>query len=154
MSGPRTPLPPGDADEVRTREQYATWMRHALDVVAALPADAVPHWWRAAPHEDGLTWSRPAAAEPPPVDAVARAAANGWLVAAGPAEPAATSGRLAGLSVAVKDIVDVAGLPTRNGTAGGRWREPVRSATAWQLLAGAGARCVGKSATHEMAWGV
>ncbi|MQA76790.1 MAG: amidase, partial [Solirubrobacterales bacterium] len=61
---------------------------------------------------------------------------------------------LAGLSVAVKDIVDVAGLPTRNGTAGGRWREPVRSATAWQLLAEAGARCVGKSATHEMAWGV
>jgi aspartyl-tRNA(Asn)/glutamyl-tRNA(Gln) amidotransferase subunit A len=69
---------------------------------------------------------------------------------------AAAEGRgpLAGLTVAVKDVIDVAGLPTRNGTAGAMWSDPPESASAWQRLADAGARCVGKAATHEMAWGV
>jgi Asp-tRNA(Asn)/Glu-tRNA(Gln) amidotransferase A subunit family amidase len=49
--------------------------------------------------------------------------------------------------------VDVAGLPVHNGTPG-YWREPVTSAPVWQLLVDAGAHCVGKAATHEMAWGV
>jgi len=61
---------------------------------------------------------------------------------------------LAGLTVAVKDVIDVAGLPTRNGTPGALWRTPHASAPAWERLEQAGASCVGKSATHEMAWGV
>lgn len=152
MSDPLAPLVPGDATEERTRVQYTGWLRHALNVVAALPADREPSWWRTVPCER-LTWSEPAPVEQPTDAAVARAREHGWLVTPGSANGNG-QGRLAGLPVAVKDIVDVASLPTRNGTAGGRWREPTSSATAWQLLADAGARCVGKSATHEMAWGV
>ncbi|WP_408899878.1 amidase (plasmid) [Nocardioides sp. R1-1] len=54
----------------------------------------------------------------------------------------------------MKDVIDVAGLPTRNGTPGATWRSPDRSATVWRLLAEEGAECVGKAATHELAWGV
>lgn len=53
----------------------------------------------------------------------------------------------------VKDLLDVAGQPTRNGTPGGVWREPDVSCGAWERLAEAGAVCIGKSATHEMGWG-
>ena len=78
----------------------------------------------------------------------------GWLVTgAGPGAPR-SEGRLAGLRVAVKDVIDVAGLPTRNGTPGATWRRPERSAEVWRRLADEGAACVGKSATHELAWGV
>jgi aspartyl-tRNA(Asn)/glutamyl-tRNA(Gln) amidotransferase subunit A len=63
-------------------------------------------------------------------------------------------GTLTGVRVAVKDVIDVAGLPTRNGSPGGAWREPGSSATAWQRVADAGGILVGKAATHEMAWGV
>ncbi len=79
----------------------------------------------------------------------------GWLVARDRRdEQAVRPGALSGLTVAVKDIIDVAGLPVRNGTPGALWRQPTESAGAWSRLAAAGARCVGKAATHEMAWGV
>lgn len=82
-----------------------------------------------------------------------RALEAGWLVAVLPVAEALPTGPLRGLGVAVKDVVDVAGLPVRNGTPG-FWREPTSSAPAWQVLRDAGAHCVGKAATHEMAWGV
>lgn len=82
-----------------------------------------------------------------------QALAAGWLVVEAPPADRPTSGPLRGLGVAVKDIIDVAGLPVRNGTPG-FWRAPATSAPAWQLLEDAGAHCVGKAATHEMAWGV
>jgi aspartyl-tRNA(Asn)/glutamyl-tRNA(Gln) amidotransferase subunit A len=77
----------------------------------------------------------------------------GWLVATAPEPNELGTGRLRGLGIAVKDVIDVAGMPVRNGTPG-FWREPASSAPAWQALLDAGAHCVGKSATHEMAWGV
>lgn len=92
---------------------------------------------------------------PEPATDLAGALRVGWLVAAPETDRGVRpTGPLAGLAVAVKDVIDVAGLPVRNGTPGGCWREPSVSAPAWQRLADAGATCVGKSATHEMAWGV
>lgn len=101
------------------------------------------------PHDPGSAWPE---TDPRRLDEALRA---GWLVAAGPASAtSAPVGPLAGLDVAVKDVIDVAGLPVRNGTPGGLWRTPRTSAPAWQRLSDAGARCIGKAATHEMAWGV
>lgn len=91
-----------------------------------------------------------------PPDLRRRALEEGWLVTTeqpGPVDPSVT-GPLAGWHVAVKDLIDVAGLPVRNGTPGGLWRNPSTSAPAWTRLAGAGAHCVGKTAMHEMAWGL
>jgi Asp-tRNA(Asn)/Glu-tRNA(Gln) amidotransferase A subunit family amidase len=92
----------------------------------------------------------------PLLDAPSRleeALAAGWLVTAAPAADRLGSGPLRGLAVAVKDVIDVAGLPVRNGTPG-FWHDAACSAPAWRLLEEAGAHCVGKAATHEMAWGV
>lgn len=143
-----------------THETYTAWMRHGLDVLAAVNAE--PAGETAWPATASTLGRR---SEPPTVTvtsprALQQARDRGWLLT-GPA-PAATEtttgttadGPLHGVDVAVKDIIDVAGLPTRNGTPGALWRDPGASSTAWQRLTLAGARCVGKAATHEMAWGV
>jgi aspartyl-tRNA(Asn)/glutamyl-tRNA(Gln) amidotransferase subunit A len=62
-------------------------------------------------------------------------------------------GPLHGIPVAVKDVIDVSGIPTANGTAGLGWRLPQRDALAWATLRRAGAVLVGKTTTHELAWG-
>lgn len=103
---------------------------------------------------DARPWPPPAVLPPIPPDARQIAREAGWLVAALDDLGSPGVGRLAGLDVAVKDLIDVAGLPVRNGTPGGLWRDPSTSAPAWSSLARAGARCVGKAATHELAWGV
>lgn len=141
-SGPVGQLVPGDAQEQETRSAFGKAMRASVRAVHELAAEE--------PARSAARWeAAPSAAD------LAEAREQGWLVSLPPAgEEASGHGPLSGLAVAVKDIIDVAGLPTHNGTAGGRWRQPNRSATAWQRLADAGARCVGKSATHEMAWGV
>jgi aspartyl-tRNA(Asn)/glutamyl-tRNA(Gln) amidotransferase subunit A len=91
----------------------------------------------------------------PAATTVEQALQLGWLVThAPPGDVLPATGPLTGLTVAVKDIIDVAGLPVRNGTPGALWRHPQGSAPAWERLAVAGARCIGKAATHEMAWGV
>ena len=128
---------------------------HALAAVRELAAHAgsQPGSWQGSPQ---------ARRHPQPdTAAVDQAVQSGWLVAVRPDSPAQAgdmpregAAPLASLGVAVKDIIDVAGLPVRNGTPGGLWRNPVVSAPAWQRLADAGAYCVGKAATHEMAWGV
>lgn len=156
---PTVILVPGDRAEQETRQSFAQAMDLALDAARELAAGAENgerFGSRVEPSSATFTaWSRHAAHT-----SVEDALAVGWLVAAGghppPGEPAGGShdASLDGLDVAVKDIIDVAGLPVRNGTPGGLWRVPETSAAAWRALAAAGARCVGKAATHEMAWGV
>ncbi|RDI95626.1 amidase [Meiothermus sp. QL-1] len=71
-----------------------------------------------------------------------------------PSEP--SCGALAGLDFAVKDVFDVAGLPTQAGNPdfGRRWGVPQRDAWAVARLRQAGARLVAKTHTHELAYGV
>ena len=67
--------------------------------------------------------------------------------------PPAARGPLHGQSLAVKDIIDVAGLPTRAGSSFFR-RDPQRDAPVVAALRAAGALVIGKTNTHEFAWGV
>ena len=62
-------------------------------------------------------------------------------------------GPLHGLMLGVKDIIDVAGLPTRAGSSFFR-RDPERDAPVVAALRAAGALVIGKTNTHEFAWGV
>lgn len=77
----------------------------------------------------------------------ARAAAR-----ATPAPPDAAQ-PLAGMPICVKDVLDVAGMPTTAGAAGWR-RDPSRDATAVARLRAAGAIVVGKGNTNEFAYGI
>lgn len=61
-------------------------------------------------------------------------------------------GSLHGVPVAVKDIVDTAGIPTENGTPLCRGRVPERSAEVVTTLEGAGAIVLGKTVTTEVAF--
>jgi Asp-tRNA(Asn)/Glu-tRNA(Gln) amidotransferase A subunit family amidase len=143
---------PQDGDvERRTRAAFTAAAEVSLRIIREAPSvtSATPlSWPQAAAGQETFRW-RPGVIGP-----LARAVEAGWLVATATGEPGARPGRLTGLRVAVKDVIDVAGLPTRNGTLGGRWRMPAQSAPAWQSLERQGAWCVGKAATHEMAWGV
>lgn len=66
---------------------------------------------------------------------------------------APVAGPLGGISVGVKDIIDVAGLPTRNGSATCADAPPaVRDATVVAALRDNGARIVGKTVTTEFAF--
>ncbi|GAC1546308.1 MAG: amidase [Vulcanimicrobiaceae bacterium] len=62
-------------------------------------------------------------------------------------------GPLHGYVLAVKDIIDVAGLPTRAGSGFFR-RDPDADAPVVQRLRHAGALVIGKTNTHEFAWGI
>ncbi|HTJ28809.1 MAG TPA: amidase [Candidatus Limnocylindria bacterium] len=62
-------------------------------------------------------------------------------------------GSLFGVAVGVKDLVDVAGLPTRAGS-GFFVRHPESDAALVRKLRDAGALIVGKTITHEFAWGI
>jgi aspartyl-tRNA(Asn)/glutamyl-tRNA(Gln) amidotransferase subunit A len=61
---------------------------------------------------------------------------------------------LLGIPVGVKDIVDAAGVVTGAGCAALGEAVAVRDATIWQRLDTAGAVLIGKTATHELAYGV
>jgi Asp-tRNA(Asn)/Glu-tRNA(Gln) amidotransferase A subunit family amidase len=67
----------------------------------------------------------------------------------------APTGPLAGLSFAVKDLIDVAGVPTRGGNPD--WPRyagvPERHAWVVETLLGAGASVVGKTVTDEVSLG-
>jgi amidase len=69
-------------------------------------------------------------------------------------EDAGHEGPLAGLRLAVKDLFDLAGVPT--GAGNPRWLEthevPDEDAVAVARLRAAGARVVGKTITDELAW--
>jgi aspartyl-tRNA(Asn)/glutamyl-tRNA(Gln) amidotransferase subunit A len=65
----------------------------------------------------------------------------------------AARGPLHGWTLAVKDIIDVAGLPTRAGSSFFR-RDPENDAPVVAALRAAGALVIGKTNTHEFAWGI
>ena len=67
--------------------------------------------------------------------------------------PTTSRGPLHGLGLAVKDIIDVAGLPTRAGSSFFR-RDPAHDAPVVAALRAAGALVIGKTNTHEFAWGI
>src|SRR4051794_880418 len=79
----------------------------------------------------------------------ARAAARAAEAAAADADPRL----LLGIPICVKDVIDVAGLPTTAGAAGWR-REPADDAPAVARLRAAGAVIVGKGNTNEFAYGI
>lgn len=60
---------------------------------------------------------------------------------------------LAGIPICIKDVIDVAGVPTTAGAAGWQ-RLPDRDAGAVALLRAAGAIIVGKGHTNEFAYGI
>lgn len=62
-------------------------------------------------------------------------------------------GPLDGIPVAVKDLYDTANVVTTGGTGAYRFRVPREDATAVRLLKEAGAVLVGKTNTHELAFG-
>ena len=62
-------------------------------------------------------------------------------------------GPLDGLPFTLKDIIDVAGVPTGAGSRVFDGNVPTRSATSASLLEEAGSVLIGKSRTHEFAWG-
>lgn len=67
--------------------------------------------------------------------------------------PAPTAGPLSGLTVGVKDIIDVSGLPTHNGSATCADASPAQSdASVVARLRAAGAQIVGKTVTTEFAF--
>jgi aspartyl-tRNA(Asn)/glutamyl-tRNA(Gln) amidotransferase subunit A len=63
-------------------------------------------------------------------------------------------GPLHGIPISVKDVIDVAGMPTRGSSAALPARVADEDATAVARLRAAGALLVGKVATHEFALGV
>lgn len=64
------------------------------------------------------------------------------------------TGPLAGVPLAVKDLIDTSGVRTTYGSAIFRDHVPTRTARAVQTLEDAGAIVVGKANLHEFAWGV
>lgn len=61
---------------------------------------------------------------------------------------------LHGLPLGVKDVIDVAGVPTRLGTPGAGHTLPSASAAAVDALQASGAVVIGKATTHELAYGM
>jgi aspartyl-tRNA(Asn)/glutamyl-tRNA(Gln) amidotransferase subunit A len=81
---------------------------------------------------------------------------DGAREAARAAEAAARQGDdrpLLGIPICVKDVIDVAGMPTTAGAAHWR-REPAVDAVAVARVRGAGAVIVGKGNTNEFAYGI
>ena len=68
----------------------------------------------------------------------------------------ASSGPLAGLTFAVKDLIDVAGIPTGGGNPDWTRANPVPTEHAWTVrtLLAAGASVVGKTVTDEVSLGI
>jgi aspartyl-tRNA(Asn)/glutamyl-tRNA(Gln) amidotransferase subunit A len=65
-----------------------------------------------------------------------------------------TARKLEGIPVAVKDIIDTMGIETRYGSPAYVGHIPASDATVVRRLREAGAIVVGKTTTHEFAWGV
>ncbi|WP_204042930.1 amidase [Acrocarpospora phusangensis] len=92
-----------------------------------------------------------------PINAFVTVDAEGARLAARQADAERAAGvdrgPLHGIPVAVKDIIDTAGMATRMGSAHFADHIPDRDATCVRLLREAGAVIVGKTTTHEFAYG-
>lgn len=66
---------------------------------------------------------------------------------------AGESGSLLGIPLVIKDLIDVAAIPTTAGSRVLADNVPAAHATVWALLEKAGAVLVGKANTHEFAYG-
>jgi len=89
----------------------------------------------------------------PRLNAYLRLDADGALAQARAADRRRDHPALLGIPVCIKDVIDVAGLPTTAGAAG--WlRSPQRDATAVARLRAAGAVVIGKGHTNEFAYGI
>lgn len=142
----------GERVESEVRERYLGWAGAGTSIVNDLAnrTARTPIW-----PDNGQDDTRRATLTRTTSDlaGIETARQRGWLISQS-AESNPREGALSGLAVAVKDNIDVAGLPTRNGTPRGQWRTPTASAPVWDALEGQGAWCAGKSRMHEMAWGV
>ncbi|HEY4277359.1 MAG TPA: amidase [Conexibacter sp.] len=94
-------------------------------------------------------WELGAFVELTPEAALAQARAADDELRAGRAR-----GPLHGLPLAVKDVIDVGGVATRLGTPGAGHRVPSADADVVRLARAAGAIPIGKTATHELAYGM
>jgi aspartyl-tRNA(Asn)/glutamyl-tRNA(Gln) amidotransferase subunit A len=82
--------------------------------------------------------------------------ADGALHAAREADAARARGEggfLRGIPIGVKDLMDVAGLPTEAGSAARRGQVATRDAAVVETLRAGGAVILGKTVTHEFAFG-
>lgn len=75
------------------------------------------------------------------------------LSAEAPGREGRRDGRLAGVPIGLKDIIDTAGIATTCGSRMLADRVPERDAEVWQRLRREGATCPGKLNTHEFAAG-
>lgn len=93
----------------------------------------------------------------PHLHAYAHVATDRALAGAARADEAAASGRLLGplhgVPIAVKDLIATAGIPTEAGSKVLTGSVPTRDAHVVQRLKEAGAVVIGKSVTHEFAYG-
>jgi aspartyl-tRNA(Asn)/glutamyl-tRNA(Gln) amidotransferase subunit A len=90
------------------------------------------------------------------IDAFATVTADTALRQASEAETALAQGDdrpLLGIPIAVKDLVDTAGIPTEAGSALFAGRVPFEDAPVWSALREAGCLLIGKARTHEFAFG-
>ncbi len=89
----------------------------------------------------------------PELNAYLHVAADSALEQARAADRRDDSPPLLGIPICVKDVIDVAGLPTTAGSK--RWsRAPSRDAASVALLREAGAIIIGKGHTNEFAYGI
>jgi aspartyl-tRNA(Asn)/glutamyl-tRNA(Gln) amidotransferase subunit A len=81
---------------------------------------------------------------------------NAFAVTSAPSpEEIPSQGRLAGIPIAVKDLIDVAGLPTTAGSPRFFGQQPaLKDAFVVEKLKAAGAIILGKTNTHEIALGI
>ena len=89
----------------------------------------------------------------PELNAYLHVDAAGSLAAAREAGTPNAERPLAGVPICVKDVIDVAGMPTTAGAAGWR-RDPVADAVAVARLRAGGAIVIGKGNTNEFAYGI